>query len=163
MRRYVITGGPCCGKSSLIDLFESKGLSTLSETAREVLENKGNESYHEMQLKLFTKQLEKEEPNGDGRVFLDRSAVDSIAYCNLYLGYIPQEIQDFNLRNRYDRVFIPDRLPFKPDSERVESGDEEAQRIHEEIHRVYKSFGYDPIPIPVISIKERGEFILGRI
>ena len=161
--KCVLTGGPSCGKTSVIDFLRSMKYSVLDEAAREVLDSCREGSYEEKEIEIFERQLRREEEFEGGLVFLDRGVVDVLAYSNIYLGYLPERFRDFDFSGRYDGVFVLERLPFVDDGVRVEKGDEEAQRIHEEIIRVYKGEGYEPITVPLMSIGERAEFILKHV
>ena len=158
--KYIISGGPCSGKTSLIDLFRKKGYSIEEEVARKVLEKRTTESYEKIQLKIFEEQLKVEETE---TAFFDRSLVDGLAYCKIYLDQIPEKIKNFDYKNRYDFIFIPDMLSFEQDGLRIESEEGEAKAVHSEIILQYKEHGYTPISIPVMSIERRLDLILNYI
>ena len=127
------------------------------------------DSFLARQNAIFDAQINAERDIGEGIVFCDRGLVDILAYSNLYLGEIPQR---FNYREllvgRYSGVFIFDRLPYVSDEQRVESGDSEAEKIHDELIRVYADLGYSPVRVPVFSVdlqgvRSRVRFILQRV
>jgi len=73
-KKIVLTGGPCCGKTTLIQELRKRGHRVLNEVAREVLaEGKygKNNNYHLLQESIFSRQIEKE-AKLEGLVFLDR-------------------------------------------------------------------------------------------
>ncbi len=167
MERYAIIGGPCSGKSTLIAQLKEKGHPVLEEIARKVLSERKDRRLDEeeqitRQKLIFLNQLKEESRLRSSYAFLDRGILDSLAYQNYLLGEVfPDNFQEAKKIPRYKEIFLLDRLPFENDGLRVESGDDEAQRIHECIVNEYRSFGYRPVPVPVMSsISERADFIL---
>ena len=173
MKRYVITGGASCGKTTIIAELWKRGHRVLEETAWEViedrLENKVTpEEITKRQLLIFQRQLRRENYDfGNHPVFQDRSLADWIAYSKILLPKTPKQIAEFNFRNRYDAVFIPDTLPIELNPVRVETSDREIQRVHQELFKAYQEQGYTPIRIPTIpihdpieAVKQRTDFIL---
>ncbi len=143
----------------------------MHEAAREVLslDRKKSANYHDFEVLLFNKQLEKENILGaesqEGLLFLDRGAIDILAYCLFYLGFVPYEIlsQNQGLANRYNMVFVLDKLPFMHDGLRIEKDEAEAEMIQEEIIKLYTKYGYNPIKIPIMPVEKRVDLILNCI
>jgi len=168
--KYIITGGPSSGKTSIISELQKRGYSVLEEVAREVLSEKRNLNWEQLQSTIFGRQLEKEEEFKDKPyLFLDRGLPDVLAYSLHNLNYIPLEFADFNFSKRYDKVFLLDRLPFVKDEIRIEKDDAEAQKIHNLISSVYEDLNYDLIKVPVFkgnfetSVKKRTDYIIARL
>ena len=164
LKKIVLTGGPCSGKSTIINALRNLGFGVLDEVAREVLaEGKYSrqKNYVAMQTEILKRQLKKEELVTN-LTFLDRSAVDGIGYCLLYLNNLPKSFRETNLRERYDKVFLLDRFPLQKDGLRVESDDAEAQRVHDKIREAYLITGYNPIQVPRMPVEDRVCFILNR-
>lgn len=171
-KKIVLTGGPSSGKSTLINSLEESGHTVLHETARKVLEERAEspqsqEEWTIRQRLMYELQLDQEAscPKTE-YAFLDRGAPDTIAYSKHYLGFIPYE----PAKQEYHKIFELERLPFKSDGLRIESGDEEAQMIHDKILQTYKEMGYQTIFVPAYqektisaSISKRLEFILSSI
>lgn len=172
IRKYVITAGSSCGKTSLIKFLEELGNPVMHEIAREVIQKRirGNDNLKDvlsMQREIFYRQLAREEEleyemKDKKRVFLDRGVNDVIAYCKLRLGEIPEEFITPVLKDRYDVVFLLDKLPFKKDEVRIERDEREAGRAHEEIRKSYEDHGYNLIRIPVFNKKTKIEAISAR-
>ena len=163
-KRYVITGGPCSGKSTLVDAIKERGFLTVDETAREFLKENPGIRGRDLVMGVFRRQIEEESaleryPN---EVFLDRGLVDVAAYSRFWLGEVPREIQEAGLSCRYQKVFALDRLPFVSDGIRVEKNDAEAERIHRLIIQTYKEHGYEPLGVPVMSLRERADFVINN-
>ena len=68
MTNYTIVGGPCTGKTTLINALKEKGFNIITETAREVIAEGQEKNLDalpwinrvEFQKKVLKKQLEKE-------------------------------------------------------------------------------------------------------
>lgn len=158
MKIHVLTGGPTNGKSTLINLLKDAGHFVLNETAREVLEERKRFSATKeevlfRELEIFRRQKKKEteilEKGKEREYFLDRSLVDCIAYCEYYLGYIPDEVACLDLTNKYSEIFLLERLPFVADGTRIEKDDKEAEKVHRLLIKAYERFGYKTISVPV--------------
>jgi predicted ATPase len=163
MKKYVLTGGPCCGKTTLLSELQRRGFSVLEETARQVIAENPNLTLEERQIIIFNQQLKKENCLELGKAyFLDRSLIDGIAYSLFYGNKLPKVFQDFDLRERYSRIFVLSQLPFEKDAIRVENEDE-AKIIHKKIKEIYESLRYNTLEIPVMPVKQRAEFILSKI
>ena len=115
----------------------------------------------ERQKIIFERQLEQEQKAIREILFLDRGLPDAIAYSKYLIGFIPKEL-NYNLSDKYDIVFILERLPFKDDGLRIENGGIDAEFIHNKIIQTYKDYGYFPVFVPVMSVQERVDFILNN-
>jgi predicted ATPase len=168
--KVVLTGGPCCGKTTLINELRKRGHFTTGEVAREVLDEwgTGKNNYEKLQEEIAKRQylLESEvddilEWKVNKLMFLDRGVIDGVAYSKLFLNKVPKCFgSDSRLKGRYDAVLLLDRLPFIADGTRVENGDEEAEKIHNEIRNSYIQLGYFPISVPVIGTpNQRADYV----
>lgn len=166
--RVVLTGA-CCGKSTLLTEFRKRGYPTLDEVARRVLDNarsQGFTDYRAIQEQILIHQLEEENCLSDNLSFLDRGAVDVLAYSRKYLSSLPNIFYQTDFKNRYDFVFLLDRFPLEKDGTRVESDDSEAEEIHKLIYSCYTENGYSPISVPIFSgnledsVSKRADFVL---
>ena len=147
----VITGGPCTGKTTVVDLLAKRGYKTTIEHARH---------YIDTQKEVLDMQIEQEAAlNPDDIVFLDRALPDTLAYYQfLDLEYDERLIEQCS-KYCYSKIFILDRLPLINDYARLED-EEEQIRIHNLIIEVYKTFPCPIVFVPVIPPEERVDFIL---
>jgi predicted ATPase len=173
---YVLTGGPCCGKTTVAEELRNRGYNVLEEVARQVLSEKTkqkiNDDYESIQTEIFQRQI-KQENEYRGLVFLDRSVIDCFAYSQLRLGYIPPiflETPREEIVGRYETVFLLEPLPFAHDGLRIEKDEEEAMKVHDMIVREYQNWGYDMVHIPVIrnsgisdAVRMRADFIVNYV
>lgn len=166
MGTHVITAGPSAGKSSTIRALSAEGYQTLPEAARMVLEqgiSEGKDPSETRDEENFQEHVEEIDRKIESKIdseretFLDRSLADNVAYRSFYGKPVPDELRE-EVQDRYDTVFVLERIEFKDDDVRSED-DEEAEAIHEKLIETYKSLGYDPIIVPLCPIDERVEFI----
>jgi len=168
----VITGGPCTGKTTVVEILASRGYKTTIEHARHYIDTqkiKGKtveeikENKKQFQLGILNMQIEQEaELDPMDCVFLDRALPDALAYYKfLGLEYDEQLIEQCN-KYCYNKVFILDRLPLINDYARLEDEDEQI-RIHNLIISVYETFPCPIVHVPVLPPDERVNFILENI
>lgn len=170
---YVITGGPCCGKTSVIRELATRGYYTVPDAARLFVDRKASEGYDKGEVwdtyPVGTEAIEIDRraehyiPDGVTAV-LDYSLACNIAYHRVFDGderHIPEGVKD-EVRDRYDGVFRFDRLPYEEDDVRKED-DETAESIHAELGAVYEELGYHVVDVPVKPIEDRANYVDERI
>ena len=169
----VITGAPSSGKTSVIDVLARRGYATWPETARQVIEEKlkSGQTIKDIRRPELAAALQKEilmrkenlEHTLDPaqQVFLDRGMPDSLSYFRLANIADLTSVRNACLRFRYRQVFIFDRLPMVHDAVRSEN-EETAKRLDTMIEEDYRSLGYTPIRVGVMTIEERADFVLAR-
>lgn len=169
---YVITGGPCSGKSTTIHILAERGFSTTQEVARE---------YYESQMKLgFTNEELRSDPQKlqDGiaksivqleqnidpheTIFLDRGIPDNIGYFEYYNLTPPKFITDAYNACRYKKVFYLERLAVQVDAVRVES-EEQIQLLADLALKYYNQKNADIVRVPVMDKNSRVDFILKHL
>ncbi len=173
MKKFVLAGGPCSGKTTIIDELEKKGFDVIKEVAREVLERRKHfevtkEEVLTRQKLIAKKQIEQEEvfeknPPLLDILFSDRCAIDGLAYLKHSLKHIPKEIMDLIESRKYTKIFFLERLPFQNDGLRIEKDEQEAKKIHNKLLSFYKLSGHEIIQVPIMPINERVSFILKNL
>lgn len=168
---YVLTGGPCAGKTTTIDELAKRGYPVVAEPARLIIEEKLAEgktigeivtdpdwlpSVIRRSLQLHTAAPENE------TVFFDRGIADSIAYYHLNNRALEPESKTMIDSVRYQKVFLLDLVDFRNDEARSESI-EEARALHTLISNAYESLGYEIVRIPVMPVEERVNHILAHL
>ena len=187
----VITAGPSAGKSSTIRHLSACGYRTLPEAARILFDQRISEGddpddvrkeddFHE-QVESISRKIEAHLPGvkceltasnavlnstqlyGED-VFLDRSLADNLAYREHFGNADCDEYERVysTVKNRYDNVFLLDRIEFVDDEVRSED-EEEASEIHRILKKTYEQMSCDVYEVPVIPIDERCEYILERV
>ncbi len=94
--------------------------------------------------------------------FLDRATPDSVAYYRLGGKELDEQITSAMKEIRYRKVFILDLVDYVTDYARTETP-EQARALHEAIKHAYTEQGYEIVPVPVMPVQERVQFILARL
>lgn len=171
--RYVITGGPGFGNSSLIGALAERGYATAPESARLLIRELVARQSSALpwldraafQALIVPRRIEDYHAVRDtGLHFFDRGLPDEIAYYQKD-GLMPSDLclracADY----RYDAVFVvpPWEAIYTRDAERTEDF-AEATRIHEAIVDAYTRLGYDLIEIPRATLEDRVAFVLSQM
>ena len=168
--RYVLTGGPGIGKTTVIEILASRGFEVVPEAARMIMEEEkasnGNifpwTDLAKFQEKVTIRQIELEKEIKSDVAFLDRGVIDGYGYSVLGGITVPEIIEREGL-GRYRKVFALEPLNiYVNDGIRLEDK-EEARKIHDAIISAYKHFNYEIITIPVLPPEERVRYILSLI
>jgi predicted ATPase len=168
---HVITGAPCSGKTTLINLLSSQGFPTVPEAGRIFIENELakdltlDEIRHDQAL--LTRQIydqmiiHESELQASEVTFLDRALPDAPAFYRI-AGMNPNEILSDCFLYRYATVFMLDRLPYQLDG--VRSADETtADYFDVWTERDYSALGYKVVRVPVLPPDQRLAFVLDNI
>jgi predicted ATPase len=176
MKRYILTGTPGSGKTSIIHVLKSQGYAVVEEAATDVIaleQARGNpEPWRQPDFIDKIVRLQKQRQlqtsiDPDGLQFYDRSPICTYALSR-YLGYPPsacllEEMERIERENIYQKqVFFIENLGFCQPTEARKISFEASLRF-ETIHlETYTSFGYDCIKIPPHSLPKRVSSITAR-
>jgi predicted ATPase len=174
-RRYVITGGPGSGKSTLIQALSERGFATTVEAGRAIIQDQqeiGGDAlpWHDPQafaqlMLSWEMRSYRSAAATKGPVFFDRGIPDVVGYLRLMSLPVPPSMDHAARIFRYDRrVFIapPWTEIFAQDHERRQTF-EEAVRTYESMVQTYSSYEYELVTLPLTSVSARAEFILNRV
>jgi len=173
-KRYVITGGPGSGKSTLVEGLEKAGYTCSAEISREMIKAevaKGSDCLPWLDISCFSdKVLARmtsawELSSANALTFFDRGIPDVIAYLRIARLPVPSTYLDELLRHPYaNQVFIlpPWEAIYVNDAERWQSFEESAS-IYEAIRQTYTGFGFELIDVPKIAEADRVAFVLNFI
>lgn len=174
-KKIVITGGPGTGKSSVIRHLELLGHTCMHEVSREITAQAQSQGISQLFLEkplLFSekllqariRQFEESSQQGPATIFLDRGIPDVVAYMDYFKTSYPRLFVEACQGYTYEKIFLlpPWEEIYKTDNERYETFDQ-AMRIHRYLEKVYLSYGYNPIEVPLGSIAFRGDFILSNL
>src|SRR6266496_6045498 len=169
---YVITGAPCSGKTTIVNLLHERGYKTTIEHARHYLdiqrldgrtieEIRKNQS--EFQLGILDMQIKQEKEISPGDVvFLDRAIPDALAYYHFLNLAEDEKLMEAMRAVSYKKIFILEYLPLVHDYARRE--DEVAQKqIHKLLTEVYESLPFPINHVPVLKPEERIDLILKNL
>lgn len=173
MQKFVITGAPGTGKTSIINHLKTKGFHCIEEVSREIISEQidsNGEALPWKNLSAFSERVftlrESQLLNSKNTLlFFDRGTVDVYAYMKVDNLEIPKHLEESIKKNRYNKkVFytpIWEQI-YVNDKERKESI-EQAKQIEKEILSSYTFYNYQIIKVPKGSIEERANFILSQI
>ncbi|MCP4400474.1 MAG: ATP-binding protein [bacterium] len=174
--RVVITGGPCSGKTTLVQALRERGFHTLPEAALTVIERL-NREYGVVQQKtwrrshpvefqrLVTQQQAEQEtriPADAGVIFCDRGRYDALAYFQLFEIVMPEDLLRLIEETAYAQVFLLDTLSdFSQRADTGRTSDRQASiRLCALLEQVYQHYGYTPIHVPECPLQQRIDRVL---
>ncbi len=174
MQRYILTGTPGSGKTTIIRELQSRGFAVVEEAATDVIAlegAKGNpDPWKRPDFIDQITRLQRQRQLASSTLpntwqFYDRSPICTYALSR-YLGYVPsayllEEIQRIEHAKVYQKqVFFLENLGFCEPTEARKITFAEAL-LFETIHaEVYSSFGYELIKIPASPLLARVARIL---
>jgi len=174
VKRFIFTGTPGSGKTSVLKLLKQKDYRVIPEAATDLIADTQKNGLMEpwkdpsfIEAITFIQKQRQRQTKGDLQ-FYDRSP-----FCTLslkkYLKFqesnaLKEEIERCLKEGIYqNKVFFFENLGFIEHTEARKISYEEAL-VFEKIHlNVYKEFGFDIIMVPKGSIEERTEFVLRKI
>jgi predicted ATPase len=174
-RKYIVTGGPGSGKSTLVEALGRKGLRCFPEVAREVIRREAARpggvmpwtdllAFSRLALPELIRQHDQAGELGGTCVF-DRGLPDLLGYLRHGGHGIPEEFIAAHAAYRYETtVFIlpPWREIYVNDSERPQSFDL-ARSLHEAIRETYESLGYRMLELPKQPVADRCDIVLAHL
>lgn len=170
---YIITGGPGCGKTTLINELESQGYNCVPEAAREIIKKQMAENGNALPWKdtiaykkLMLDQSVKDylAANADIITFFDRGIPDTLCYAKVLNMAITLE-EDFAAKQYlYNKVFLlpPWKEIYTTDTERKQDWNE-AVHTYELMKETYTEYGYDIIEVPKLTTLERVNFVIDKL
>jgi predicted ATPase len=169
---FVITGPPCSGKSTTVELLAQRGFRVRSEIARayaneEILKGrKIQEIRSEMrtfQCEVLRRALASEEAlPRDEVIYFDRGVPDSLAYF-LFYGIPPEPYMKCISSSKYRKVFYLDPLDeYMADYARIESSSERDQ-LARLLWKAYSDLEFRIERVPALPRLERIDYILARV
>jgi len=168
---HVITGAPCSGKTTLIDLLATRGHQTAREAGRIYIEREigAGRKLEEIRANDATiasliNQLQWDIENAlqhDDTIFLDRAFPDCLSFYRM-VGLDPNEILPECFQHQYASVFILDHLPYQKANVRKE-GEAASAFLDESLFQDYRALGYDVVRVPVLPPQDRMSFVLRRL
>jgi predicted ATPase len=174
-RLFAITGGPSSGKSTLIHSLAGRGLCTMPEAGRAIIQDQvaiGGQALPWSDRRAFAELMLSWEMRSyraalklTGPVIFDRGVPDVLGYLRLIGLPVPPHVDRAARTFRYHRrVFIAPPWPeiFVTDAERKQSL-AEAQATHEIMMETYSDLGYELIALPLDSVERRVRFVLSVI
>lgn len=172
---HIITGGPGSGKTSTIEALRARGYFCVEEVGRKIIREQlligGNALHWGDREKFLELMLSRSMGDYDGvadsqgHVFFDRGVPELAGYGPLVGFPTPAHVTKAAELFRYARtVFVmpPWREIYQNDAERKQDF-AEAIASYDAAVAVYREFGYEPVEVPKVSVRDRVAFILERV
>ncbi len=169
MRRYIITGAPGAGKTAIIRHLELEGLSVVEEAATDIIaaeHARGTEepwrdpSFIDTIARLQKNRQMRASCQPDEVQFHDRCVVCTAALA-VYLGYpfspfLNSELERIQKEAIFqNRVFFIRNLGFITPTQARRISFDDALRFEKTHEEMYRSLGFELVPIEPGSIAER--------
>lgn len=172
MRRYILTGGPGTGKTSLLEALRSLGYHCSAEVSRQVIIEEtvnGSSCLPWKDLPCFAArcldrmitEYETVAAAGGEAVFFDRGIPDIIAYLHAGGQSVPSPYYSAVAKYLYHPIvwlLPPWEEIYVQDPQRWQRF-EEAQQIDQQIRVAYRMAGYKILELPKTTVAERVQFI----
>jgi len=167
---FILTGGPCAGKTTLLERLGALGFTVVREAATEILREEGSRVRRdplEFQRKILMRQLRNEhralsDPARAQAIFVDRGVGDHFGYLRID-GLEPfQELDEAweMVRSRYGAMFFLELNPAYQRSSRRSEPEARARRIHQVLREEYLRRHPRVISVPWLPVEERVEQVL---
>lgn len=165
--KFVITGPPSSGKTTILNIIRQRGLKVLSDTSREILLKKEQCQVDISDIRfsdlIFERQLEKESSLDEKEIcFLDMSLVECIVFRKLKQQSM-DKLLNIEFKHRYDMVFLLSPLPFEKDGYRDTNDEQQIYKIFELMKKIYVELGYKVYIIPELPVVQRLQIIIEHL
>ncbi|AUC15481.1 hypothetical protein BTO06_10165 [Tenacibaculum sp. SZ-18] len=169
MKRYIITGAPSTGKTTLINRLQKNDHTVFEEVSRKIIisEQKKNSNKTPWEdvfgfTNLVYQQTIKELSTPIFKhAFVDRGLADNIAYLLLKKQPVSDDFLDFNYHKFYHKtvLFCPLwKEIYTQDEQRLQTFGE-AKELEQLLLKTYISLGFKILEIPKTTVEKRVEFI----
>ncbi len=170
IKKFVITGGPGAGKTTLILKLEEMGEVVVHESASDHIKLRQDQGITEpwkekfFQTDILKLQLFRESriPKKSKRVFIDRGIIDGLAYLDKRSNEYKSIYKEAK-KSKYTKVFFVESLKNVEKTKIRRENKKEAEKLAKKFKEIYCSFGFEVIVIPAVSVGERVQLILNHL
>jgi predicted ATPase len=170
---HIIAGGPCSGKTTLLNALRKEGHRVEVETAERLLEEgikagHTSEALRSEPLKWQQEVLQQDYELFEGLptnelIFTDTSFIEDLVFAERAGIKMGPNIVSWLQTKRYKTVFFLDPIDTYQQSEvRIES-QQVALQISDMVRKRYRQCGYQLVCVPAVSVAERLAFINSHI
>ena len=171
--RFVMTGGPGAGKTTVLEALAKRGYHYASESARALIRRRMQSGLSPRPpLDQFGREvlamdidLYCNTPVTDAPVFFDRGVIDALGLVSEHGALSSVEVEAHVSKFPYNEVvfmFPPWEDIYRTDAERDQSFSESI-RVYESLSRWYAQWKYQPVEVPTVAIDARADFILRTV
>jgi predicted ATPase len=168
--RFVMTGGPGAGKTTILQALAARGYRYAAESARSIIRQRlasglsPRPSLEQFGHEILQRDIARyrETRVTDHPVFFDRGIVDALGILHHQQAMSLGEAEVYVRSFPYNTVVLlmpPWEAIFRTDSERDQTF-AEAVQVCEELRTWYARWGYETIEVPRTAIDQRVNFIL---
>lgn len=168
--RFVLTGGPGSGKTSVLQALQKRELCIAPESARQIIQTRLSKQLPPRpDAKTFADEVLRADIDKyhqlcaeDEPTFYDRGVLDALYMLNTIgaLSHLDKARKVVAYPyNSVAFIFAPWAEIYTTDTERDQSFAESVQ-VYEGLKQWYTHWGYSLIEVPNLSIEERAEFVL---
>lgn len=169
-KKYVLTGGPGTGKSSILLALEQRGEYIVREAAEDYIRLRQAQGQPEpwtetdFQNRILELQIQREAriEKGIERAFIDRGLADGLAYAQAGTETY-ERIKQAAEKAGYEKIFLVEDLGKTEKTEIRREDHEEAVRLGKKLEKIYQEKGYEVSKIPAGTVEERAEKVLAEI
>jgi predicted ATPase len=177
-KSIVVTGGPNCGKTTLVGEFSKQGCATVPEAALPlILElekahgREGQKGWRRRNFAEFQRMVAVEANEAEQRaladagwpVFFDRAVPDGIGFCRYCAVAVPEELARLSRARTYDLVLVLDTLEYDESASGRMFRYVDSVGIGARIEAVYRELGCRVVRIPVAPVGERIAAVRGLL
>ena len=168
--RFVLTGGPGVGKTTVIEVLRSWGSHCFDDSARAIIRERRavglppRPAPAAFALEILRREIAAWDaaPMSEGPVFHDRGVVDALAMAEGNSALAATEIADMLVRYPYRSpvfLFPPWREIFVQDRERDQDF-EHVEAVHVGVRRYYGHVGHRIVEVPRGPVEARAGFVV---
>ena len=172
-RIHVIAGGPCSGKTTLLQALEQRGYRVEVETSERLLQAGIVRGETAQSLRMDPVQWQQmvlaqdhdlfDSLPTDALVFTDTSFIEDLVFAARAGIEMGPGVESWLRNKRYQKVFFLEPLEaYEQSRVRMESRDVSMQ-ISAQVRERYQEYGYEPVMVPAGPVGERVAFVLSHI
>lgn len=171
--RYVLTGGPGAGKTTILNILAEHGYRIAPESARRIIKQRVREGLpprpepHVFAEEILLSDISQyqEIDVGEAPVFYDRGILDAL-YMLDASGALSRDVAAGHVKafpyNPVVFLLPPWEAIYSVDAERDQTF-QEAMAVFEGLKDWYSLWGYEPLEVPRVDVSGRLKFILQAV